>query len=149
MRELVSEIEQPAPLRRIPHRRILVVDDNRDAAETLCALLEALGATVAVAHDGGSAVERLEQFDADAMLLDIGMPGMAGYELARRIRAMPKHAHTLLIALTGWGQDHDYRRSRAAGFDHHMVKPPDIDKLRECLAGTESPAASGSEPVHS
>jgi CheY-like chemotaxis protein len=67
------------------------------------------------------------------MLLDIGMPEMDGYELARQIRATPRHAHTLLIALTGWGQEQDYHHSRAAGFDHHMVKPPDMDKLRDLL----------------
>jgi CheY-like chemotaxis protein len=67
------------------------------------------------------------------MLLDIGMPEMDGYEVARQVRATPNHAGTLLIALTGWGQAHDRRQSRAAGFDHHLVKPPDIDKLRQLL----------------
>ena len=67
------------------------------------------------------------------MLLDIGMPEMDGYEVARRIRAVPAHRDVLLIALTGWGQEHDQRRSLAAGFDHHVVKPPDVDRLRELL----------------
>ena len=124
---------KPTPLRRLPDRRILVVDDNQDAAHTLGALLKALGANVAVVHSGRSALESLEQFDPDAMLLDIGMPDMDGYEVARKVRSMPDHADTLLIALSGWGQDHDYGQSRAAGFDHHMVKPLDIDKLRDYL----------------
>jgi signal transduction histidine kinase len=129
----VSANEPPATLRPFPDRRILVVDDNRDAAETLGALLEALGATVSVVQSGRLALETLDQFAPDTMLLDIGMPEMDGYELARQIRATPRHAHTLLIALTGWGQEQDYHHSRAAGFDHHMVKPPDMDKLRDLL----------------
>jgi signal transduction histidine kinase/CheY-like chemotaxis protein len=121
-------------LSKFPSRRILVVDDNRDAAETLGALLEVLGATVAVENSGPAALGRLTQFTPDAVLLDLGMPEMDGYEVARQVRAMPEHAGTLLIALTGWGQDQDVRHSRAAGFDHHLVKPPDIEKLRELLA---------------
>ncbi len=70
------------------------------------------------------------------MLLDIGMPEMDGYEVARRIRATAEHRDVLLVALTGWGQEHDQRRSRAAGFDHHVVKPPDVDQLRQLLTTT-------------
>lgn len=131
--ESVPAHEQTAALRPFPDQRILVVDDNRDAANTLGALLEALGATVSVVHSGRSAIETLDEFNPDAMLLDIGMPEMDGYEVARQVRAMPNHDHLMLIALTGWGQDQDFRLSRAAGFDHHMVKPPDIDKLRDLL----------------
>ncbi len=130
----LKEHARPAPLGRFPNRRLLIVDDKHDAARTLSDLLRTLGATVAVAHSGRSALERLADFDPDAILLDIGMPEMDGYEVARRIRALPDRANTLLIALTGWGQDHDYSQSRAAGFDHHMVKPPNIEKLRELLA---------------
>ena len=68
------------------------------------------------------------------MLLDIGMPEMDGYEVARRMRAIPAHRDLLIVALTGWGQEHDHERSRAAGFDHHVVKPPDLDRLRELLS---------------
>ena len=110
-----------------------IVDDNRDAAETLGALLSGLGATVSVADSGPAALEILETFQPDAVLLDIGMPEMDGYEVSRRIRAMPDRGRVLLIALTGWGQEDDQRRSRAAGFDHHLVKPPDVDKLRDLL----------------
>ena len=118
---------------KVPPRRVLLVDDNVDAAETLGMLLTALGATIAVAHSGRAALAALDTFDPDTVLLDIGMPEMDGYEVARTIRAQPRHADVLLIALTGWGQQDDQRRSRAAGFDHHLVKPPDIEKLRELL----------------
>ena len=131
-------------LAKFPPKRILVVDDNRDAAETLGALLSGLGATVSVADSGPAALEILKTFEADAVLLDIGMPEMDGYEVSRRIRATPDRGRVLLIALTGWGQEDDMRRSRAAGFDHHLVKPPDVDKLRDLLT-----AGSGSGLVDS
>lgn len=134
LRDGIATLAPSDQIRTFPHRRILVVDDNRDAAETLGDLLEALGVTVAIAHSGPAALQRLAEFDPDTMLLDIGMPEMDGYEVARRVRATPDHADTLLIALTGWGQHEDQHRSRAAGFDHHLVKPADIDKLRELLA---------------
>lgn len=121
-----------------PPRRILIVDDNRDAGETLGALLTGLGATVSVADSGPAALELLETFQPDAVLMDIGMPEMDGYEVSRRIRADPDRGRVLLIALTGWGQEDDQRRSRAAGFDHHLVKPPDIDKLRDLLTAGRS-----------
>jgi CheY-like chemotaxis protein len=109
------------------------VDDNEDAAVMLAALLEGLGATVAIASSGPAALEEAHAFTPDAVVLDIGMPDMDGYEVARRLRADPEHARTLLIALTGWGQEHDVRRSRDAGFNHHLVKPPNIDRLRALL----------------
>ena len=110
-----------------------MVDDNCDAGETLGSLLELLGATVKVAHSGRAALEAVAEFEPDAVLLDIGMPDMDGYEVARRLRALPNQSQTLLIALTGWGQDQDVRQSQAAGFDHHLVKPPDIERIRELL----------------
>ena len=133
-------------LAKFPARRILVVDDNRDAAETLGALLTGLGATVSVADSGLAALEILKTFQADAVLLDIGMPEMDGYEVSRRIRAIPDRGRVLLIALTGWGQADDMRRSLAAGFDHHLVKPPDVDKLRDLLtAGARSGSADSAD----
>ena len=102
-----------------------------------------LGATVSVADSGPAALELLETFQPDAVLMDIGMPEMDGYEVSRRIRADPDRGRVLLIALTGWGQEHDQRRSRAAGFDHHLVKPPDVDKLRDLLTA----GWSSSRPV--
>jgi CheY-like chemotaxis protein len=131
----VTQAAPKAALQDLPARRIMVVDDNRDAADTLGALLETLGAQVFVVHSGPVALERLEAFKPDVVLLDIGMPEMDGYEVCRRIRSTPAYRDLLLISLTGWGQEQDYRRSRQAGFDHHMVKPPDIDKLCEVLKG--------------
>jgi signal transduction histidine kinase/ActR/RegA family two-component response regulator len=127
-----TALEADAPA-EFPRRRILVVDDNCDAAEMLADLLRVLGATVSVAHTGRAALDTLASFDPDAVLLDIGMPDMDGYEVARRIRATPDYRGVLLIALTGFGQEHDQRRSRDAGFDHHVVKPADIDGLRHLL----------------
>ena len=117
-----------------PQRRILIIDDNQDASDTLGTLLEALGATVRVAHSGREALEMLEEFGPDSVLLDIGMPDMDGYEVARRIRANPRHAEVLLIALTGWGQESDQRQAQSAGFDHHIVKPLSLEKLRDLLS---------------
>jgi signal transduction histidine kinase/ActR/RegA family two-component response regulator len=137
LREVVVPI-QPQPIDSNPDQfppcRILIVDDNHDAAETLGMLLSELGATVEVAHNGPDALRALETFEPDAMLLDIGMPGMDGYEVSRHVRSSSSHKNVLLIALTGWGQLDDRERSKRAGFDHHLVKPPDIDRLRSIVA---------------
>jgi len=122
-------------LEAFPSRRILVADDNRDSADTLGALLDTLGANVSVVYTGRAALEALDTFRPDVVILDIGMPEMDGYDVARRIRSRADGAHVLLIALTGWGQNHDKERARMAGFDHHVVKPPDIDALRELVIG--------------
>jgi signal transduction histidine kinase/ActR/RegA family two-component response regulator len=117
----------------IAAQRILIVDDNQDSADTLGALLGRLGGIVSVVYNGRDALAALATFEPNVMILDIGMPEMDGYEVARQVRSMPAHADVLLIALTGWGQDHDRESARAAGFDHHMVKPPDIPALRDVL----------------
>ena len=117
-------------------QRILVVDDNRDATETLAALLQLSGHETATAYDGKSAIEIAESFRPDVLLLDIGMPELNGYEVARRVRALPWGADTTLVALTGWGQEDDRRRSQEAGFDAHLVKPVDHAQLMELLART-------------
>jgi PAS domain S-box-containing protein len=130
-------------------KRILVVDDNRDAAESLGMILRELGAEVRVAHDGREALEIFPQFDPAAVLLDIGMPEMDGYEVARTLRRRFPERRTPLIALTGWGQQEDRARAREAGFDHHIVKPAEIDKLQALLASVPQPggqAAVGAEP---
>lgn len=124
--------DQKACETRLPGRRVLVVDDNRDAAETLGALLAELGATVEIACSGGEAFDVLKSFNPDTVLLDLGMPDMDGYEVSRRIRETPEYRGLLVIARTGWGQEEDRRRSREAGFDHHLVKP-DLNELRELL----------------
>jgi two-component system, sensor histidine kinase len=144
-----ARAEAPAtePPDALPSRRILVVDDNEDVGETVGALLRALGTTVQVVRSGREALGAMETFAPDVVLLDIGMPEMDGCETARRIRAMPGRAQVVLIALTGWGQEHDYFQSRAAGFDHHLVKPLDIDRLRrlltaECRQSEREPSPS-------
>jgi signal transduction histidine kinase len=114
--------------------RVLVVDDNRDAAISLGAVLQTLGADVRVSHDGESALEEVAAFRPAAVFLDIGMPGMDGYEVASRIRKNADASGTVLIALTGWGQDKDRRRTAAAGFNHHLVKPAEIGDLHALLA---------------
>lgn len=121
----------PAP--RFPTRRVMIVDDNEDAAESLGALLSALGATVCVAHSGAEALSALEQFVPDSAIVDLGMPSMDGYELARRLRRSRHFDRILIVALSGWGEAHDRERSRAAGIDHHLVKPPDVSALRAVL----------------
>ncbi len=108
-----------------PALRVLVVDDNVDAAESLATLLRLEGQDVRVAHDGPAALEAAPAYRPDVVFLDIGMPGMDGYEVARRLRREPGLEGVLLVALTGWGQDEDRRRSREAGFDEHLVKPVD------------------------
>jgi CheY-like chemotaxis protein len=132
------------PLAPLPPRRVLVVDDNHDAADTLAALLVSLGVTVSVAHSGAEALAMLPVFRPDAAVLDIGMPEIDGYALARYIRADPQSRDVLLIALSGWGQDHDVRAAYESGFDHHLVKPPDMDRLRSWLAEPSMPRASQS-----
>ena len=113
--------------------RVLIVDDNEDAAELMATTLEHLGYTTHVAHDGPAALRALEQFTPDVALLDIGLPGMDGYELAARLRALlgPRAG---IVALTGYGQPEDRRRSKEAGFNAHFVKPVNLDALRKTLA---------------
>jgi PAS domain S-box-containing protein len=114
------------------HSRVLVADDNRDAAESLALLLRALGNEVSLAYDGEQAVEIARAFQPHVVLLDIGMPKLDGYEAARRIRR-DLSREIKIVALTGWGQDEDRRRAREAGFDGHLVKPADLDSLRAVL----------------
>ncbi|HEY9532448.1 MAG TPA: ATP-binding protein, partial [Burkholderiales bacterium] len=118
----------------LPQRRVLVVDDNRDAAESLGTVLELLGAQVRLAHAGPEAIEAVAAYRPSVVLLDLGMPGMDGYEVARRLRARQGGAPLSIVALTGWGQDEDRRRTLEAGFDHHLVKPADIEQLQSLLA---------------
>jgi CheY-like chemotaxis protein len=113
---------------------IMVVDDNVDAATTLAALLGMQGHEVRTAHDGIEALDMLRDFAPDVAILDIGMPKMNGYTLAARIRENMREAQPLLIAVTGWGQEDARRRSKAAGFDHHLVKPVDPGALAALLA---------------
>ena len=129
--------EPVAHATRLAPRRILVVDDNRDAAASLGLLLELLGTDVHISSNGPDALAALDTFRPSVVVLDIGMPGMDGHEVARQVRQRPAGRDTTLIALTGWGQDEDRRRSRAAGFDHHLVKPADIGALESLLASLD------------
>jgi PAS domain S-box-containing protein len=118
----------------IPAQRILIVDDNRDAGDSLGMLLECLGADVRIARDGSEALKAFADYQPAVVLLDIGMPEMDGYEVARRIRASFPGTRTPLVAVTGWGQEEDKRRAREAGFDHHLIKPADVHALQSLLA---------------
>ena len=120
-------------------KRVLVVDDNRDAADSLGMLLDALGVHVNVVHNGPDALAAFAHFAPSLVLLDIGMPEMDGYEVARRIRSLFPESRAEIVALTGWGQEEDRRRASAAGFDHHLTKPADIEDLQRLLAS--DPAA--------
>ncbi|MEO8017469.1 MAG: ATP-binding protein [Pseudomonadota bacterium] len=118
------------------NKRILLADDNRDAAESLAIILRLEGHEVELAHDGNSALRCYEERRPDVALLDIGMPMANGYEVARRIRATPSGKDVLLIAITGWAQDADKAESRAAGFDHHLTKPIEPDALINLLGSS-------------
>jgi CheY-like chemotaxis protein len=125
---IAGDLVRPA----IP-RRVLVVDDNPDAAESMGTLLRLLGAEVHVVHSGTAALEAFESYRPSAVLLDIGMPDLDGYAVARHIRAATDTSNVLLIAMTGWGQEEDRRRAAEAGFNHHLVKPADIGVLARLL----------------
>lgn len=116
--------------------RVLVVDDNRDAADSLASLLSAIGAEVRVVYDGASALEVVAKWRPPLVLLDLGMPGMDGWEVARRIRGDPVYKNIDLVALTGWGQDKDRKETAAAGFDGHIIKPVDLDTLHRLLGSS-------------
>jgi PAS domain S-box-containing protein len=139
--ETASEPISPARKSVLSPQRVLVVDDNRDAATSLGMLLKYLGADVQVVHDGPAALRAAEEFRPSTILLDLGMPKMDGYEVARRIRERTEFDQITLIALTGWGQEEERRRTREAGFDHHLVKPADISSLQMLLS--TPPAGNG------
>lgn len=129
--------QRPEPTAAVPPapaRRILVVDDNRDSAASLALLLSLSGHETHTAHDGLEAVEAAGEFRPDVVLLDIGLPKLNGYAAGRRIRELPGGEDMVLVALTGWGQEDDRRRSKEAGFDHHLVKPVDLAALQGLLA---------------
>ncbi len=113
--------------------RLLVVDDNTDAAEVMCLLLRALGHDAHVEHDAHHAIERARQLSPDILFLDIGLPDMDGHALAQRLRAMPETADAMMVALTGYGQPEDKARALQAGFDHHVVKPVKLEEIEALL----------------
>jgi DNA-binding response OmpR family regulator len=121
--------------------KVLVVDDNRDAAYSLAQVLALMGHEARVEFDGLAAVEIVEAFHPNIVLLDIGLPKLNGYEACRRIRALTLEEQPILVAITGWGQDRDRRRSLEAGFDHYFTKPVDANQLLALI--NRSPCATG------
>ena len=113
-------------------RRVLVVDDNADAADSLAMLLQVRGDEVRVAYDGEEALAAEAAFQPEAILLDIGMPKLSGYDVARRVRDL-RGPGVLIVAITGWGQEDDRQRARDAGFDHHFTKPVDYTALLDLV----------------
>jgi CheY-like chemotaxis protein len=124
----------------------LVVDDNQDGADSLAMLLRIMGNDTRTAYDGQEGVHVAGEFRPDVVLLDIDLPKLNGYEACRRIREQPWGNRAFLIAVTGWGQQEDRRRSSEAGFDLHMVKPVDPQKLMKMLAGLQ--ARSSEQAIH-
>ncbi len=124
-----------APAAPMARKRALVIDDDRDVADTLALLLESLGATVRVAYCGGAGAEEARRFLPDIVFLDLGMPGQDGFQTASMIRSAEKGRKLTLVALTGWGQEEDRKRTRQAGFDAHLTKPASIEALRALLGG--------------
>src|SRR6185312_13015506 len=127
--------QHPATLsaQSAPRRRVLIVDDNADAAQTLALLVRNWGHEVAVARDGQEALDKAGTLEPDVALVDIGLPGMLGYELAQRLRAQPCYRNLLLAAVTGYGRAEDRAAAHRAGFDAYLVKPVDLHELEELL----------------
>ena len=110
------------------------MDDNVDAAESLAVLLKANGHEVRAVHDGPSALEAAREYHPNLILLDIGLPGMNGFEVAKKVREELELGNVVLVAMTGYGQESDKQRSQEAGFDHHLVKPADFSTVQQILA---------------
>jgi len=141
---ILVETVQPVPVPEKPDShmtgaalRILVVDDNRDSATSMATLLNLLGHSTCAAYDGLEAVEAAASFHPEIILLDIGLPKMNGYEACRAIRKQSTGENIVIVALTGWGQEEDRRKSSSAGFDHHLVKPVDYESLTKLLADVQ------------
>lgn len=136
-----GEIQLPVPVPVAQHPElssslhILVIEDDADSAKTTQMLLELQGHQVHIAFNGAAGIESAEHFKPDVIMLDIGLPGMNGYEVAKKLRKLPATHGTMLIALSGYGQEEDIQKSVAAGFDHHLVKPADSTELQALLAG--------------
>jgi PAS domain S-box-containing protein len=129
-------VRAPAAARGSAPKRVLIVDDNQDAAETLAMVVQFHGHEIRVASDGPSALVAAREHQPDIVFLDIGMPGMSGYDVATQMRALPGWDDRLLVALTGWGTQEDRAKSLAAGFDVHLTKPVELDAVEHVLAGT-------------
>jgi CheY-like chemotaxis protein len=131
--------------------RVLVVDDNRDVADTTATILRLSGCDTHVAYDGRTGLDAVERLQPDAVLLDIGLPGLDGYQVAERLRAQPAYRRMLVVAVSGYGQEEDRVRSKAAGFDYHVVKPIDpavINGLLGSLRESRAPVLLPENVVH-
>ena len=137
-RQVAPEPQTPAATVTEKHCRILVVDDNQDSADSLGMLLQMLGHEVKTANDGETALAAAEEFRPDVAILDIGLPKVNGYDLAKQIRGQPWARSIVLVALTGWGQEQHRRRSAESGFNHHLTKPVELEMLQEILAAADS-----------
>jgi two-component system CheB/CheR fusion protein len=132
-------------VRRIGRLRVLVVDDNLDSARSMSLLLKLWGHESEVAPDGPAAIERAAALRPHVVLLDIGLPGMSGYDVARELRRRPESAGAMIVAVTGYGQSEDRQRSAAAGFDHHLVKPVDPSAVERLLDEARAASSPGAE----
>ena len=126
----VGSVAKPVTAGILPELRVLVVDDNRDAADSLGLLLESMGQNVSTVYDGATALAAIDAYQPDIVMLDIGMPHLNGYQVAIEIRARAAKRRPYLIAVTGWGQESDQQRARESGFDRHFVKPVSAEALR-------------------
>jgi signal transduction histidine kinase len=136
---------EPRAAPATPSHRILIVDDNRDAADSMALLVETAGHSARTAYDGHQALDLASAFAPDVLLLDLGVPGLNGFEIARRIRRQPWGRRVALIAVTGWGQEHDRRRTAEAGFDAHLIKPVGTADLLSALRACAPAASPGSD----
>ena len=127
--------------------RVLVVDDNRDAADSLGRMLTHLGWRTRVVYDGPAALEALESYRPNVMLLDLGMPAMDGFEVVRRLRERPDWENLTVVALSGWGQDEDRRKTAAAGFHYHLLKPAAVQQLEALLQSIEAKSCAAQSAV--
>ena len=128
--ESATDSDAKGTAKRALKARVLIVEDDVDAADALATLLQLFGHVADVAHNGSAALAALDRVRPDVMLVDIGLPDIDGFEVARRARLLPAGEKTLLVALTGYGRDSDKQRAREAGFDHHLTKPIEIDALK-------------------
>ena len=135
---IASSPDKAAPDRLVPTdrpRRVLIIDDNRDAADTMAAAIEICGHTAQAVYDGPGGLAAADRLRPDCILLDVGMPGMNGHQVARALRDNPAHSHCLIVAVTGWGQSQDRAMTRESGFDAHLVKPASMESVMELLEG--------------
>jgi CheY-like chemotaxis protein len=122
--------------------KVLVVDDNIASAKTTLWLLELIGHHASAAHDGIAALEKAREIKPDVVLLDIGLPGMNGYEVCRELRKDPDFRNTVMIAQTGWGQERDRQQAREAGFNHHLIKPVNMESFSKLMREIQTKAAA-------